>query len=550
LRLALAMAVLLGLFPIVGWQQPTPAPSDSVQKCAISGTVTDATSGQPLRGAEIALELEGTGNSHVGGKTDDDGRFEIKNLPPGRYGVWASRTGYLSMQYGQLTFDNPGRTLTLAAGQNITDISFRLFREAVITGHVYDENGNPIERAWVQAQWYGYMNGKRQLLLSNSAQTDDRGEFRLYDLAPGQYYISASYGNQAPAKNTSYSPTYYPGVVDPSTASPITVRPGDEFPGVDFSIQTVTAFHVRGRVTGIPSGHPAAHIYVSLVSNQKGKQWFGAGGGGANIRDAQGDFDIPNVRPGSYYLSAGTTEHGKPYEAQQAIRISDSDINGVVLALVPTATVHGRVHTGDSVDLSNLNIDLVPPGGLSPIRDPNPVNSDGTFVIKDLSDGSYDIQLSGLPPNDYMKRATLDGQDVLETGLTIANGQAPGSMLDLVVSASGGKISGIVMLDGKPVNDARVTLAPAEESKLGEAPWLWFKDAVTDQNGNFLIQGIRPGKYLAFAWQNIEPGQDRDPAFLTRFLDRGYEVQVLENSVQTLQLKAIPASETQSSDKQ
>jgi Carboxypeptidase regulatory-like domain len=387
MRSVLVIVALLGLLPALGWQQPTPASSDSVHKCTISGTVIDATGGQPLRGAEIVLELEGTGNANVGGVTDDNGRFEIKNILPGRYGVWASHPGYISMQYGQRNLNSPARLLTLAAGQDITDISFRLFREAVITGHIYDENGNPIERAFVEAQRYGYMNGKRQLLTVGSVYTDDRGEFRLYDLAPGRYYISASYSDQAPAKNTSYSPTYYPGVVDPSTASPITVRPGDEFPGVGFSIQTVTAFHVRGRVTGIPSGHPVAHIYVQLVSNQKGKQWLAAGGGGANVSDAQGDFDVPNVRPGSYYVAAGFNDQGKQYQARQAIQISDSDVNGVVLTLVPTATIHGRVHAGGPVDLSNLNVDVVPPGGLSPIRDPNPVNSDGTFVIKDVLDG-------------------------------------------------------------------------------------------------------------------------------------------------------------------
>jgi Carboxypeptidase regulatory-like domain len=542
MRSALAKVALLALLPALGWQQPNSASSNSVGKCAISGTVTDAESGQQLRGAKV--DIEGPGVGLMGGVTDDGGRFEINNIPPGHYEMWASRPGYISMQYGQRAFDNPSRPLTLAAGQDITDISFHLFREAVITGHVYDENGVPIQGAGVQAQRYGYMNGERKLQTVGNAQTDDRGEFRLYDLTPGRYYISAFPGNQAPAKNTSYSPTYYPGVADPSTASPITVRPGDEFPGVDFSIQTVTAFHVTGRVTGIPSGPPVAHIYVSLVSNQKGVQWFGAGGGGANVRDAQGDFDIPNVRPGSYNLSAGFNDQGKQYQAQQAIQISDSDVNGVVLALVPTATIHGRVDEGGSVDLSNLNIDVVPPGGLLPIRDPNPVNSDGTFVIKDVSDGSYNIQLSGLPPNAYLKWATLDGQDVLESGFTLANGQVPGSMLDLEVSSNGGRISGVVMLDGKPFSDARVTLAPADESELSEPPWLWFKDGATDQNGNFLIQGIRPAKYLAFAWQDIEPGEDRDPAFLTRFLDRGYEVQVSENSVQTLQLKAIPVSET------
>jgi protocatechuate 3,4-dioxygenase beta subunit len=540
MRSALATVALLAFLPALGWKLPTPAPSDSVLKCAISGTVTDAESGQPLRGAKV--DIEGPGVGLMGGVTDDGGRFEINNIPPSHYEMWASHPGYISMRYGQRNLDSPGRTLTLAAGQNVTDISFRLPREAVITGHVYDENGVPIQGAGVQAQRYGYINGKRQLQTVGNAQTDDRGEFRLYDLTPGKYYISASYGNQAPAKNTSYSPTYYPGVVGTSTASPITLRPGDEFPGVDFSIQTVTAFHVRGRVTGIPSGHPVPHIYVSLVSNEKVMPWW-LSGVGANVSDAQGDFDIPNVRPGSYNLSAGFNDQGKQYQAQEEIQVSDSDVKGLVLALVPTATIHGRVHAEGSVDLSNLNIDVVPPGGLRPIRDPNPVNSDGTFVIKDVSDGSYTIQLSGLPPYAYLKRATFEGQDVLESRFTVANGQVPGSMLDLVVSAYGGKISGVVMLDGKPANDARVTLAPADESKISEQ--LWFKEAVTDQNGKFLVQGIRPGKYLAFAWQSIEPGEDRDPEFLTRFRDRGYEVQVSENSVQTLPLNAIPASETQ-----
>lgn len=540
MRSGLVLVALLASFSALGWQEPNPAPSNSAEKCTISGTVSDTTSGQPLPGVQIALGLEGTGDSHVGGKTDGSGHFEIKNIAPGKYRIWASRTGYISMQYGQRDLNGPAHSLTLTPGQNITDISFRLFREAVITGHVYDENGNPIEGAWVQAQRYGYMNGKRQLQTLGSAQTDDRGEFRLFDLTPGRYYISASYGNQA-AKNTTYSLTYYPGVVDPSTASPITVRPGDEFPGVDFSVQTVTAFHVRGRVTGIPSSYQINDVYVQVVSNKKSKQVF-ASGGGTNVSDAHGDFDIPNVGPGSYHMSAGLNDHGMQYQAQQEIQVSDSDVNGVVLALVPTATIHGSVHAEGSVDFSKLNIDVVPPGGPVPIRDPNPVNSDGTFVIKDILDGSYKIQLAGLPPNAYLKGATLDGQDVLESGFTVANGQAPGSMLDIVVSASGGRISGVVMLDGNPADDARVTVAPADESKLGEPSW--FKDGTTDQNGNFLIPGIRPGKYRVFAWQNIEPGEDRDPEFLQRFLDRGYEVQVLENSVQTLQLKAIPANET------
>lgn len=515
MRSGLVIVALLGFLHASGWQQPNSATVNSVQKCAISGTVIDATNNQPLQGARVAIRR----NRSVGGVTDSGGHFEIKNIPPGRYHLRASRAGYISMQYGQHNLDSPGRTLTLAAGQNMTDISFRLFREAVITGHIYDKNGNPIQDAQAEAFIYGYSGGKRQLLFAKSTVTDDRGKFRLFGLAPGTYYIAADVGpGFGSGKNAmSYSATYYPGVVDASAASPVTLRAGDEFTGADFPLQEVGTFHIRGHVVGPAATGPDKDFTVQLIPKNQTMS-FPAMGIYAEVRN--GDFDFSNVRPGSYEVTAWVNIGGRGLQASAPVQVVDSDVNGVNLALVPGATLRGHVEVEGTVDMSKFHVILRPQGlpyyGMNEARE----LPGGNFEFQNVMDGSYRVELgSALPPNAYLKSTILDGEDVLESGLTVANGQAPGSMLNVVISAYGGKISGVVMLQGKPLADARVTLAPADESKL-TAP-LWFKDAATDQNGNFLIQGIRPGKYLAFAWQNIEEGEDRDPAFLTRFRDRG-----------------------------
>ena len=54
-------------------------------------------------------------------------------------------------------------------------------------------------------------------LRANQAQSDDRGEYRLFNLQPGAYYVRAT-----PATNSlqaSLAPVYYPGVIDSRDAA-------------------------------------------------------------------------------------------------------------------------------------------------------------------------------------------------------------------------------------------------------------------------------------------------------------------------------------------
>src|SRR6188474_448438 len=66
----------------------------------IRGRITGADTQRPLRRAQVTLtgvDLDAPRQAN----TSLDGRYEFKDLLPGRYTVSATRAGYLGLRYGQ-----------------------------------------------------------------------------------------------------------------------------------------------------------------------------------------------------------------------------------------------------------------------------------------------------------------------------------------------------------------------------------------------------------------------------------------------------------------
>jgi hypothetical protein len=166
------------------------------------------------------------------------------------------------------------------------------------------------------------------------------------------------------------------------------------------------------------------------------------------------------------------------------------------------------------------------------------VKEDGSFVLENVGDETYRVTVTRLPPDYYLKAARMEGDDVLEEGLTIAG--PPRSTLELVVSPNGGRIEGAVLKDGKPFSGATVTLVPDEKRRRRRE---LFKTAATDQYGRFTLRGISPGEYTLYAWEEIEQGAYEDPEFLRPYEKKGKDVRVDEASKTALELTLIPAGE-------
>ena len=130
--------------------------------------------------------------------TDNQGRYEFKDLPAGRFGVSVSKSGYVTMQYGQNRPFEPGKPIELADAQVLEKADVALPRGGVLAGRVIDESGEAVADADVTAMRMQFQNGTRHLVQTGrNAMTNDLGQFRIYGLPPGDYFVSATLHNMS-----------------------------------------------------------------------------------------------------------------------------------------------------------------------------------------------------------------------------------------------------------------------------------------------------------------------------------------------------------------
>ncbi len=514
------------------------------QSCTVEGTIIAADTGQPLRKVWVSLnKAEGRGDS-PGAGTDASGHFILKNVAPGRYHLAASHAGYVRQEYGQRGDGgwNTGTILSLSAGQQVREITMRLIRAAAISGHIYDEDGDPVEAAQVNALRYGYQEGRRRLMGQRFAVTNDLGEYRLYGLAPGSYIISASHnpnqfqyggGSAGPA----YPPAYYPSALDPAEASPVTVQGGDDFPGVDLALQPVRTVTISGRVFNAVTGEPGTHANLFLMPHRRTEAGVFSLQMQTYVQDPQGTFKLENVVPGSYFLIGLSQVEGKQYVSRLPLEVGEADVAGITLTITPGITLKGRVTGLGKDELAGVGIYLN-------ARDQevffsntstNP-RADGSFEIANLSDGSYRVIVDQLLEDAYVKDIKAGEHSVLVSGIEVTGGQNPGS-LEIIVSPNGGRVDGTAIKDNQSFSGATVVLVPNDAALREDARF--FKVTNTDQGGSFSFRGIRPGEYEVYAWEKIEPGAYQDASFMDQYKDQGTAIEVKEGNQVSVRLRVI-----------
>ena len=73
---------------------PTAAPKKD--QCSIAGTVVKLAGGEALRKARVHLQSVEDQTHSISVPTDTGGRFELKELDPGKYKLRVSRVGFLN----------------------------------------------------------------------------------------------------------------------------------------------------------------------------------------------------------------------------------------------------------------------------------------------------------------------------------------------------------------------------------------------------------------------------------------------------------------------
>jgi protocatechuate 3,4-dioxygenase beta subunit len=473
--------------------------------------------------------------------SDADGRFQIDDVMPGRYDISADHPGFI--QSGS----RKQSALILQPGQAVVEVVVRMQPAAVITGKIVDVDGDPMSNVGVSAQRMDAAGRSFRAHDFGAGSTNDLGEFRIPDLRPGRYTVTAAppQGMRVPHpadKNTNnenvvYTTTYYPGTPDKQQAVPVELHPGDEAP-INFGVLYSAAYRVSGTLAGIPKGAPLAEIILS--SKEQGR-----------VQDQQledgGKFDFRNVLPGSYTgsvmvvtgLSSGGSPGMEVMRIAEPIEVTTSDLEGLRLGLTPAGDVRGRfrMDTGQNFDWTQLNTMLLPVDEVSNISERFPnmvsVNKDGTFDLKNVSGGTYQLMVTARGNNlaDYFtKSVNLNGRDASD-GFTVG----AATFLEVVVSANGAVIEGKVIDErGKPVAYATVVDVPAEHRSRSD---LYQRDT-TGEDGHFSLKGLNPGKYTVLAFDELEDDL-RKPEFLKSYQSRGETVDLDEGSRSSVVLKVI-----------
>lgn len=538
------MIVALGALPVAAQPDGDPA--------SVQGQVLNAVTGEVLRKAQVILmRIGGGGRGGEGNRaplsalTDAGGNFEITDVPPGHYRLSVQRQGFARQEYGQRSSNRSGTTLLIGPGQHLRDITVKLLPSAVITGRVINEDGEPASNVRVSALRSTYSQGRRELAPAAFAMSNDLGDYRIFGLAPGRYYIQINPGpvigggffggRMAAAVDEGYAALFYPNTADPEQAAPVELTPGQEMRGIDFSLSPVRTARVRGRLTGLPEGRRNASIFLMPRHRRIGGFAIPRS---PNSVAPDGSFDLRGVIPGSYFLIATVQVNRDVHRARVPIEVGPDGLNDLEVPLVPGMELQGavRVEGGGNLDAGRLLLLLIPqePEVVGAGGQNAAVNPDLSFAVRNVAPNAYFINLMGLPKDYYVKSARFGTEEALVGGLDLTGGFAA-ARLEILVGP-GGQITGGVMQEGRPTPGATVVLVP-ETNRRGN-PTL-FKAVTANEEGGYMIQGIPPGEYKLFAWEDVEPGAYFDPDFLRRYENSGQSVTVRERGQEMITLTAI-----------
>src|SRR5207244_297844 len=120
------------------------------------GASPDATRATVQAAVQNALVAQARASSARTVDTDEQGRFSFTGLEGGKYRLAADRQGFLHQSYGERKFSGGGTPILVGDGQSVKNILFRMNPQAVITGKVLDEDGEPMANVQVRAMRYTY----------------------------------------------------------------------------------------------------------------------------------------------------------------------------------------------------------------------------------------------------------------------------------------------------------------------------------------------------------------------------------------------------------
>ena len=517
---------------------PPPAPArDAPLKtgtATIRGRVVADGTNAPLARVDVRITTSDSPAANTA-VTDVNGRYELANLPAGKFIVTASKPNYMRVAYGQTRPQGVGQPIEVTDGRTVTNINFVLQRAGAIAGRIVDEFGDPVTDVQVMAMRLQYMSGERRMMPAGGrpAETNDLGDYRIYGLAPGQYFVSATLRNimfGTTDDRSGYSPTYYPGTGSAAEAQRITVAAGQTVSGMNLTLLPVRTSRISGKALDA-DGKPL--LGGMVMAMERAGMFAMSMRSPAPVR-ADGTFTLSGITPGQYVLRLGGPAFNDT--ATAAVTVTDSDVTDVQLIAAKPSTISGRVliergatpPRASALQLFASSTEPMMGGGQARVKD------DFSFELK-TAPGRYYIRPAGPPEGWYLHAVRLNGLDVTDSGIDVpANSTVAGIEVEMTTKPSGA--SGTVADEsGQPIRDVWVVMFGQDAQRW--TPQTRYITAGRPNVNNVYNLNAPAGEYFVAAVADVEQGEWSDPDFLMPLRDRATRVTIADGERKTVDLK-------------
>jgi hypothetical protein len=495
----------------------------------VAGVVVNSVTGAPLAEARVSLVDTRTRKGVVRQITSEGGRFEFGGLPAGKFSLNGSKRGFISASYDE--HEQYSTAIVTGPELKTDELVLRLDPVGVLSGHVRDENGEPVRHARVMLFREDHRGGMIRVNRLLNAISDDLGYFDFSSLIPGTYFVSVSaepwyavhaastpantdagYSGVPPTLDAAYPSTYYSGATEAAGATPILVKAG-EHPEIELQMNPAPALHILFR-TGDDrqNGFPQPQLQKQVFD------WAEPVRTGHVVAVEPGVYELVGVPPGKYSVRMNSGTQGEMVQASEMNLVRDGEV----------------LDTSRGEPLSSLKITFKTEGGEAlpgqmgvSLQDHrrrivagSPVNPSGEAQFEGLAAGKYAI-FCNTPGKAYAVTRTA-------TATVTASGHdvtlAAGVPQELTAWLTGGvmKLEGVAQKAGKPVASVMVVLIPKDP----EAHREYFRRDQSDFDGTFSVAYVVPGTYTIVAVEDAWGMEWMQPGVLSRYALHGQELTI------------------------